>query len=441
MRVVIVGASGFLGRAIAQALALKGIELLCTARDAESAAIAAPWAQDRTRWISADLAQVPPVAFWTNHLLASDVVINAAGVLRERYSGEFDAVHHGGPARLFDACVNVGVALVIQLSALGASEHAASEYHRSKGRADRHLRQSRVASVIVQPSLVWGEQGASARLFAALAVLPVIALPASGAQLLQPVHLDDLVAGVLALLEVRPLRTRTVAFVGPQPITLRAYLEDLRRELGHARAAWVLPLPEALFRKGAELAGRWRGSFLDADTAGMLLQGNAAPADEFAHWLRRSPRPPASFIARESAESMRRAAWLVWLLPLLRVSVALVWIWTFVVSIGLYPRDQSLALLARLGAQGAWAQLLLNGAALADLALGIATLALAPAWRARWLWPLQLALIGFYTLAITWALPEYWLHPFGPISKNLPMCAAIVLLWAMEPPLSRGRGR
>jgi len=139
-----------------------------------------------------------------------------------------------------------------------------------------------------------------------------------------------------------------------------------------------------------------------------------------------------AFIPAHRAEALRRASWLQWMLPLLRVSVALVWIWTFAVSIGLYPRDQSLALLARVGASGAWAELLLDGAALFDLALGIGTLVLPAAWRARVLWPLQLALIAFYMAAISWAMPEFWLHPFGPLSKNLPMCAAIVLLWAIS---------
>ena len=35
---------------------------------------------------------------------------------------------------------------------------------------------------------------------------------------------------------------------------------------------------------------------------------------------------------------------------------------------------------------------------------------------------------------ITLFLPEYWLHPYGPISKNLPILASIALLWALEPP-------
>jgi hypothetical protein len=33
---------------------------------------------------------------------------------------------------------------------------------------------------------------------------------------------------------------------------------------------------------------------------------------------------------------------------------------------------------------------------------------------------------------ITVRLPEFWLHPFGPLLKNLPMLAGIFLLQQME---------
>ena len=50
---------------------------------------------------------------------------------------------------------------------------------------------------------------------------------------------------------------------------------------------------------------------------------------------------------------------------------------------------------------------------------------------------LQLLLIAGYTLLISLFLPEYWLHPYGPISKNLPLMAAIALAWALEPPANK----
>ena len=94
----------------------------------------------------------------------------------------------------------------------------------------------------------------------------------------------------------------------------------------------------------------------------------------------------------------------------------------------------SLALLARVGLHGNLALLALYGAAALDIALGVLTLA-CPARHRRSLWVAQAALIAGYTLLITFSLPEYWLHPYGPISKNLPVLAAIGLLWALE----RGR--
>lgn len=441
MRVVIVGASGFLGGALAAALANRGMELLCTARDPGAAQATAGWPQAHARWIAADMGELPGADFWARHLRSGDVVINAVGMLRERWPGEFAALHHHGPAQLFDACIRAKVALVVQISALGAAIDAASAYHRSKAHGDLHLRGCPVTSVVVQPSLVWGDSGSSAGFFAALAVLPLLILPQRGAQRIQPVHLEDFVAAVLALVERLGGQggSRTVPLVGPQPVSLRDYLARLRAQLGHSRRACVLPLNRTLFRGVAAVAGLRRDSLLDADTAGMLLQGSLAAPDEIAALLGRPPRDYGTFISPAHAVSWRRAAWLHWMLPLLRWSIALVWIWTFAVSIGLHPRADSLQMLERVGVRGAWGGPMLDAAAGLNLALGVATLAWGAAWRARLLWPMQLALIGFYTAAITLAMPEFWLHPFGPLSKNLPMCAAILLLWAMDAGSARRR--
>jgi hypothetical protein len=66
---------------------------------------------------------------------------------------------------------------------------------------------------------------------------------------------------------------------------------------------------------------------------------------------------------------------------------------------------------------------------LLDLVFGIATVALK---RRYWLWLAQIATIVFYTAVITWRLPEFWLHPYGPLLKNLPMLAGIWLLFELE---------
>jgi hypothetical protein len=94
--------------------------------------------------------------------------------------------------------------------------------------------------------------------------------------------------------------------------------------------------------------------------------------------------------------------------------------------------QDSLALLARVGLQGATASAALYGAAALDILLGVLTIRAPARWRSA-VWASQLVLIGGYTVLISIFLPEYWLHPYGPISKNLPILMAIALLWALEP--------
>jgi len=424
MRVLLTGASGFIGSRLAAALADGGHEVLCAVRDVRSAERRQP----RYRYVAADFARDHDAAVWRPRLDGVDLVINAVGILRESREQRFEAIHVRAPQALFAACVAAGVPRVLQLSALGADEQARSRYHLSKRAADTALRALPLSGLIVQPSLVYGPGGSSARLFTGLASLPLIPLPGRGEQRVQPIHVDDLIAALLRLIEQRAAGSRRIALVGPQALSLRALLATLRTALGLGRAHF-LPLPLPLVRLGAGLGRLLPASLLDAETLAMLERGNTADASDTARLLGRPPRAVAAFIAPHEMEAARAAALLNWALPLLRLSVALVWIGTAIVSFGLYPASQSYALLARTGLHGALASVALYGAATLDLLLGLATLA---PRRPPGLWLAQIALILGYTALITWKLPEYWLHPYGPILKNLPLLAALLLLQAAE---------
>lgn len=422
MRVLLTGASGFIGGAIADALLRRGHTVVRVLRRP------APGAQDV---VQADFAQVPSRAWWQAQLHGVDAVVNSVGIIREQRGQTFRALHTEAPVELFHACVAAGVRTVVQISALGADAQAQSHYHRSKKAADDLLRALPLHAAIVQPSLVYGAAGPSAALFNKMAVAPLLPLPAGGRMLVQPVHVDDVVEGVVALVERPPESVRTLAFAGPRPVALREYLGDLRWALGESGPLRVLPVPVPLFRASAAAAGHLPGSMLDAETADMLLAGNATNDNALPQLLGRTPREVRAFITSPEAEPARRAAVLDLWLPVLRVALALMWIWTGIVSLGLYPLQDSYALLARVGLHGTLAAFALYGAAVVGIVLGVLTLAAPQRWR-RWVWLAQIALIGGYTVLITFFLPEQWLHPYGPISKNLPVLACIGLLWALE---------
>ncbi|MDB5743669.1 MAG: hypothetical protein JWR68_1984 [Polaromonas sp.] len=431
MKILVAGASGFIGSHLVRALMAQGHHVIGASRSRDMRTEL--WA-----FVRVDFAEVPEPSWWVPHLQGVDVVINAVGIFRETAQQTFEALHHRAPAALFTACAVAGVPLVIQVSALGSDNQAATAYHLSKRAADDALRALPVNAAIVQPSLVYSPQGASARFFNQLAVLPVQVLPQG--PVVQPVHLDDVVHGIVALCQSPPASSLTIAFVGPQPLALRQYLAELRQALGMPRPAAVLELPGPLCLSLASIAGRFPGSFVNRDAVSMLLRGNVGDAGNFTRLLGQPPRPVEAFIAPDLAPDLRRQAILGWMLPLMNLSVALVWIWTGIVSLGLYPVADSLQLLNDFGLHGALATLALYTAALLDLALGVLTLTARGRLR-RWVLALQLVVIAAYTAMITVRLPQWWLHPYGPISKNLPMVMVIGLLLALEPSRQEKAGR
>ena len=115
-------------------------------------------------------------------------------------------------------------------------------------------------------------------------------------------------------------------------------------------------------------------------------------------------------------------------LRLIRSTLAIIWLVTGILSLGIYPQRESLHLLSRLGLNGATALVMLYLAATLDIALGLLTLLM----PRKMLWVLQAILILGYTTMITLWLPEFWFHPFGPILKNLSVLALLWLLYQYE---------
>ncbi len=414
MRILICGASGFLGHALDQHLTKAGHQVVRGLRRPRQAGD-----------LPFDFA-APDRAAWTRQLAGIDAVINCVGILVESAAGSFFDLHQRGPQTLFAACADAGVQRVVQISALGA-ERADTPYFASKYEADRFLMSLPVAWQIVRPSLIYGPDGRSASFFRQLASLPVLPLPAGGNQPLQPVHIDDLCAAVAALLDPATPARQCLALVGPAPLTLKQMLLEFRRAMGFAPAL-CLGIPAGLMRAGAGLLGHFSGAMLTPDSWKMLQAGSTADAGPLTALLGRPPRQLTDFISPADGKNHRQAALAAWRNPLLRIALALVWLITAFVCLFAYPVEDSLQLLARTGLTGSTAQVALYGAILLDLGLGWATL-FRPGRR---LWLAQLFLVTFYSAVIAICLPEYLSHPYGPISKNLPILALLLILFSEE---------
>lgn len=115
---------------------------------------------------------------------------------------------------------------------------------------------------------------------------------------------------------------------------------------------------------------------------------------------------------------------------LLRWSLAAVWLLTALAS-WRYPQAQSLDLLQRTGLSGTAALGALYAGIALDAMMGVLTL-LALRTLQKWLWLAQGVVIVSYSVIIALCLPEYALHPFGMLIKNLPLLAILWILWRAD---------
>ncbi len=435
MRVLVIGASGLIGDALVRRLVEAGHAVVLGVRKEGKLEAMAAARVDGLPTVHVDYARPTATEAWQQRLEGIDVVVNAVGIFREQGNQTFDALHVKAPLNLFEAAVAAGVRRIIQISALGADPQSPFAYFSSKGRADAALAALPVSSVVLRPSLVFAPNGASSRWFIFLAALPLTPLPGGGKQPIQPVHLDDLCEAVVRLIECAPgagdggnaAFEGVIDAVGPAPLSLRNYLAALKHRLG--LGGGFLPVPRRLALGAARLASYFPNAVMTPESLRMLEQGNSGDARRFAEVLGRKPRPVTDFIADDHVPALRRQAQLSWLVPLMRFTVAAMWLVTAWVSLFVYPQHTSLALLARSGLEGGLGVAALYGAAGLDALLGVATLF---ARRRRGIYRVQLALIAFYTVIISLYLPEYWAHPYGPVLKNLPLLAMILALHELD---------
>lgn len=111
-----------------------------------------------------------------------------------------------------------------------------------------------------------------------------------------------------------------------------------------------------------------------------------------------------------------------------RYSLVIVWLFTGITSIFLAPQI-GYDILQQANITGSLATFCVLGGGLLDILMG---LWLATNIKPKLCYQLQILIIIFFTIALSFIAPSYWLHPFGPVTKNLPIIALILMLYPRQ---------
>ena len=246
LSIVVLGGTGFLGTRLVARLIKDGHQVTVLSRDRErhKHLLVLPGLALE----NCDVYQEPQLS---ERFRGKDVVINLVGIRNERGFGGsgFRRAHTELTQHMLLAARSAGVARLLQVSALKASTDAPSYYLRSKGEAEKLIRDQSTALdwSIFQPSVMFGPGDSFLNRFAGLLAAIPFAFPLARADArLQPVWVDDVVDALLRCLHGGASSRQTYELGGPQMYTLReivGLVATLTR-----RRRWIVGLPNFLGR-------------------------------------------------------------------------------------------------------------------------------------------------------------------------------------------------
>jgi len=234
-RVIVLGGTGFIGRAFAWRCAAHGPSMQLTLPTRSLARGAALRPLPGLALVQADVNDEPTL---TRLLAGADVVVNLVGILHGD-AADFERVHAELPRRLALAARAGAVGHIVHVSALAADAGAPSLYLRSKAAGEAALRDAGVPLSVLRPSVVFGADDHFLNLFARMQMLTPLVPLAGARSRFQPVWVRDVAQALYACAE----RAAAGVFeaVGPQVFTLAELVRLAGRRAGHERPIWPLP--------------------------------------------------------------------------------------------------------------------------------------------------------------------------------------------------------
>lgn len=188
-----------------------------------------------------------------------DVVYHLAAVLLGERAELFAAVNVEGTRNVVAAAAAAGVRHLIHVSSASVVYPNTTHYSRSKRQAEAIVTAcSAVQWTIVRPTLVYdGEGGLEFKLYADFVRrYPVVPLVAGGRAKKRPVHVANLLSGLLAMAGNPVTFGKTYNLSGGETVTLRELAELMLERRGRRKP--MLPVPARLCAIAASLYGRLR---------------------------------------------------------------------------------------------------------------------------------------------------------------------------------------
>jgi uncharacterized protein YbjT (DUF2867 family) len=297
MKVLVTGATGFVGPAVANAIADAGHAVRVLERRPGA------WKEAGIRCQESVQGDVTDAGSLRRATQGMDVVVHLVAI-RQGKPEQFRRIMIEGTRNLIAASKEAGARRFVLMSALGVSEETKDlvPYYNAKWAMEQDTKASGLEHVIFRPSFVFGPSGGILPTFLKLARLsPFTAVTGSGEQRIQPIWIDDVGAFFAQSVDKPEAANRTFELGGPDTVTWNELWQRIRAVLGIRRRP-MIHMPIGLMRVPATLTERLPGDIpLTRDLLKMLEAGDNVVTNDDAVRTFQLPLVPLD-------EQLRRAA-------------------------------------------------------------------------------------------------------------------------------------
>jgi len=234
---LLTGATGQVGSALLRRLVDDGEQVRCLVRDPRRLGTM----RVRVQIALGDLADPPS---FRNALRGVDAVVHLAATIRDQPRASIEELNGIATWRLVRAAQNAGAERFVFFSALDASPHHRTRFHRAKALAEQAVRESELDWTVFAPSIVYAPGDVWLTLLERLSLLPAMPVSGMGRAKYQPIWVQDAAECARAVLKDPASHSqKRYELAGPQTLTHLEIVALVLEALGRPRPIVRVPTP------------------------------------------------------------------------------------------------------------------------------------------------------------------------------------------------------
>jgi uncharacterized protein YbjT (DUF2867 family) len=267
VKILVTGATGFIGPKIVHALRAQDRDVRVLVRRPERGARLAGWGAELVTGDITDPASLRAAAAGCTHVIHLVALIKGS-------AADFHRVMTEGTHHLLAAAREAGVERFVLMSALGTTSTSkdAVPYYDAKWAEEQAVSGSGLEYTIFRPSFVFGRGGALATFMKQVRYSPVVTVIGSGKRRVQPIWIDDVAEHFARALDTPAAANKTFEIGGPDIVTWDELYRTIAKVLGKRRA--LAHIPAGLASTGARATQWLPKAPLSADQVAMIEAGD-----------------------------------------------------------------------------------------------------------------------------------------------------------------------